>query len=341
MNNLLKMKSLKHSYIQNNLKSCMSINKEQKFISLFSKQISEDEYFINININKNYFKSKIENKRDIDTDLLFVLHLTHNFPTNSPRLFCLTSLSHIGIELCDGKDILEEILGKKWKNQVTSRDIILEIPKYIQQCLENKYNKLFVGKYILEYEYDYNMLSKVPNHYFNFVEQIINKKSGKTEKRLLMITSLFFLLFEYKIGYFNYNEVKLVFWASIKSIYGINHDESTFDFEFSKTLKERIYINLITKEGEKIMNIVLYILKERGIDYMMINRGKSFNKSNILPGFDMVHNDENIKNENINNNNLNDNIINENNNINNKNKNKEEEHEDINNKKANEMDNLK
>ena len=295
------MKTLKHSYIQNTIKACLSLNKEEKFISLYSKQISGDEFFLNININKDLFKSKIGNNISIDTDLLFVFHLTHNFPINPPRLFCLTSLSHLGIEICDAKDILEDVLGKEWESQIRPKEIILSIPKFIQQCLENKNNKLFVGKYILEYEYDYNMLSKIPNHYFNFVEEIINKKTGKKEKRLLMITSLFFLVFEYKVGYFNYNEVKLIFWASIKSIYGMKNDNNNFEFEFSKNFNDRIYLHLITNEGGKIVNIVLYILKERGIDYK-INKESD---SNELPGIDNSNNEDDKKNENVNNGNLN------------------------------------
>lgn len=192
-------------------------------------------------------------------------------------------------------------MGKEWESQIKPKEIILSIPKFIQQCLENKNNKLFVGKFILEYEYDYNMLSKIPNHYFNFVEEIINKKTRKKQKRLLMITSLFFLVFEYKIGYFNYNEVKLIFWASVKSIYGMKNDNNNFEFEFSKNFNDRIYLNLITNEGEKIINIVLYILKERGIDYKI----NSDNASNELPGFGNANNEDDKKNENVNNENLN------------------------------------
>ena len=218
---------------------------------------------------------------------MFVLHLTHNFPINSPRLFCLTSLSHLGIEICDGRDILEEVLSKKWENQVTLKEIILKLPKFMKKILNLKNNKLFLGKFLLESEYEYNMLSKVPHYYFDFVEEVINKKANKTAKRLLMITNLFFLVFEYKDGYFTYNEVKLLFWASIMSIYGMQKNENCFEFEFSKTLSQRMFLSLITKDGEKIMDLVLYILKNKGINYITNNKNSiNNNEGNRLPGFD-------------------------------------------------------
>ena len=278
------MKPLKLNNINKNIKACLSLNKEkQDSIFLYSKKIKDEEYLLNINIKRDYLISKIDKKYNINNDILFVLHITHNFPTNPPRLFCLSSLSHLGIEICDGKDLLEDILCYKWDNQISLKEIILELPKFIKKILKNKDNKLFFGKFILEYEYEYNMLSKIPHIYFNPVEEVINKKINKTEKRLLMITNLFFLVFEYKVGYLSYNNVKLLFWASIMSIYGMQKNENCFEFEFSKTLEQRIFLTLITKDGEQIMDLVLSILKNKGINYIAKN-----NESNKLPGFDDI-----------------------------------------------------
>ena len=303
------MKTLRQEYIQKNIASCLNITKEQSLVIIYSKPIKSDEYFINIVFQKDYFKKKIENKRKIDTDLLFMLHLTYNFPTNAPKLFCLTSLSHIGIEICDGKDILEDVIKDCWDSKLSAKQIILKIPNFIQECLENKNNKIFLGRYMLNYEYDYNMLSKIPHQYFNIVEQIINIRTKKTEKRFLMITSLFFLVFSYKSGYFTYNELKLVFWASVYSIYGINKEDPYFGFEFSKNRNERICLDLKTEEGAIILNILLYIFQARGVNYLVQEKGES----NKLPEIDIDNDNKNINN-NINNNEKmdEDNIINEN-----------------------------
>ena len=285
----------KSDYIQKNITSCIIFSKQQKYLLIYSTQSNNDEYYLNIIFKKGYFQKKTENKRNIDNDLLFILHLVHNFPINPPKLFCLTSLSHIGIELCDGKNILENIISTEWNSKVQVIDIIIKIPEFIENILQKEDNELFIGKYLLDYVYDYNLLLKVPHQYFNKVEQIINKKAKLTEKRFLMITSLFFLLFSYEVGYFNYINLKLIFWGSLFSIYGIKRNELILEFEFSKNKTQRINLSLRTNEGEKIKNILLYILKVRGVDYLI----EEAKKKNKLPNDEKINkvNNENIINE--------------------------------------------
>ena len=285
----------KSDYIQKNITSCIIFSKQQKYLLIYSTPSNNDEYYLNIIFKKGYFQKKTENKRNIDNDLLFILHLVHNFPINRPKLFCLTSLSHIGIELCDGKNILENIISTEWNSKVQVIDIIIKIPEFIENILQKENNELFLGKYLLNDEYDYNLLLKVPHQYFNKVEQIINKKAKLTEKRFLMITSLFFLLFSYEVGYFNYINLKLIFWGSLFSIYGIKRNELILEFEFSKNKTQRINLSLRTNEGEKIKNILLYILKVRGVDYL-IEESKKKNKLSNDEKINKVNN-ENIINE--------------------------------------------
>ena len=261
------MKTFKEKFILKNIDFCLNLSKQNKSIVIYSNPIKSDEFLLNIIFKKDYFKQVLCKKRKIDSDLYFVLHISHNFPTNSPHIFCLTSLSQIGIELCDGKDLLEDIIEDIWDNKLSLKSIILKIPEFIDKCLEKKYNKIFLGKYLLNYEYNYNLLLKIPHQYFHNVEQIINIKSGKLEKRFLMITSSFFLLFSYKSSYLNYNEFKLLFWGSIFSICGMKKEESKLEFEFIKNVNHKIIIYLNTKEGDSIINILLLILKTRGVDY--------------------------------------------------------------------------
>ena len=291
----------KSDFIQKSISSCINLSKEQNLLLIYSTQGSNDEYHLNIIFQKGYFSHKPEYKRIIDNDLLFILHLVHNFPINPPKLFCLTSLSHIGIELCDGKDILEEIILTKWNSKILATDIILKIPLFIEKLLKNGNNELFIGNYFLNYEYDYNLLLKVPHQYFNNVEQIINKKNKLTEKRFLMLTSLFFLLFSYEVGYFNYSNLKLIFWGSVFSIYGIKRKELILEFEFSKNKNQRINLCLKTNEGAKIKNIFLYILKVRGVDYLIEEDKKKHKSSNDEINnkvkSDNISKDDEIKNE--------------------------------------------
>lgn len=288
------MKTLRQEYIEKDISSCIDIAKESNLIVISSKQVKSDEYYVDIVFKKGYFNQKIEKKRNIDKDLLFMLHLVHNFPNNAPKLFCLSTLSHIGIEICDGKNILENVIKDSWYGQLSAKQIILKIPNFIQECLENENNIIFIGKYMFNYEYDYNMLLKIPHQYFNIVEQIINIKTDKTEKRFLMITSLFFMVFSFKSGYFNYYDLKLVFFASVYSLYGINKESPYFGFEFNKNKNQRISLHLNIKDENNIMNILMFIFQARGVNYLYQQVGES----NKLPDIDSDNRNKN----NINNN---------------------------------------
>ena len=294
------MKSIKKDkldYINQSITSCINLSKEKKFLLIYSTQNNKNEYYINIIFQKGFFLNDLSNKRNIDNDLLFILHLVHNFPMNAPKLFCLSSLSHIGIELCDGKDILENILLTSWNSKINLTEIILKIAVFINKLLKLENVELFIGKYSLNYEYDYNLLVKVPHQYFNKVEQIINEKKKLIEKRFLMITSLFFLLFSYEVGYFNYNNLKLIFWGSLFSIYGIKRKENVLEFELNKNRNEKIKLSLISNEGQKIKNILLYILKVRGVDYLIEDNK---NNKNINKDIDNQQlNEQNNENKNI------------------------------------------
>ena len=157
-----------------------------------------------------------------------------------------------------------------------------------------------------------------------------------------MITDLFFLIFSFENGMFSsYNNIKLIFWASIKSIFGMKNTDKMFQFEFSKTDQQRIFLYFNTQEGARIMDIVLENLRKMGIDYS-INKNRNtniieenkdkFNAKNeakLLPKLEALDNNgkendnENINNDDSNkeNNNIENNNI-ENNNIEN-NKNEE------------------
>ena len=151
------------------------------------------------------------------------------------------------------------------------------------------------------------ILVKIPNTYFNEIEQIVNERTNYSEKRLLMITDFFFLIFSFESGYLSsYNNIKLVFWASIRSIFGMKNTEKMFQFEFSKTDNTRIFLYFNTIQGAKIMDIVLENLRKIGIDYS-INKGKpsnnlieenkensnAKNEAKLLPKLEVLDNNEN------------------------------------------------
>ena len=308
------MKSIKEKILMNQIKDCEYLNTMNNNISIYIQKIQEKkEYYINKIISKKIFKKEeiIENK-NVPSDIYFILHLTPNFPINKPRLFCLTSLRSLNLNLCDAKDILNLVIkSDKWNNKISAKDIIIKIPEFLNEFYEKNQGIFFIGKYDLDFEYDYKILNKIPYTYFNEVEQIINEKTSKTEKRLLMITDLFFLIFRFERGVFSYyKNIKLTFWASIKSIFGMKNTDNLFQFEFSKTENQRIFLYFKTQQGAQIMDQVLENLRFMGIDYSINKKASNIiekemneknaaqNESKLLPRFEIL--DTNEKNDNKN-----------------------------------------
>ena len=71
------MKSIKEKIIQNQLKECELINKENKNISIYVKTIQDKkEYYLNITISKRIFTSEeILMNNLVPLEIYFILHL--------------------------------------------------------------------------------------------------------------------------------------------------------------------------------------------------------------------------------------------------------------------------
>ena len=311
------MKTIKEKIIMNQIKDVEEINNKNENISVYIQTLQEKkEYYLNITISKKIFKyEEILTNSNIPLDIYFILHITPNFPINKPRLFCITSLRPINLNICDAKDLLNLVIQRdKWDNKISAKEIILRIPEFLNDFYEKNKGIYFIGRYDLDYEYDYKILSRIPYTYLNEVDQIINEKNSLTEKRLLMITDLFFLIFSFQYGVLSYYKTtKLIFWASIKSIFGMKNTDNLFQFEFSKTEDQRIFLYFKTQQGARIMDIVLENLRNMGIDYSinkkpsnviekeMLEKNNAQNESKLLPKFEVLdkNNTENKNQENL------------------------------------------
>ena len=316
------MKSIKEKILINQINECSNINNQNKDIFVYVKSIQDKkEYYLNITISKNIFTSEeILRNNLVPLEIYFIVHITPNFPINPPRLYCLTSLSAINVNICDVKDILSLVIQTEiWDNKITAKEIILKIPKFLNDIYEKSRGLFFLGKYYLDVEYDYKILTKIPKTYFKEIDQIINEKTTHSERRLLLITDLFFLIFsfEYSMLSSSYNNIKLIFWASIRSIFGMKNTEKMFQFEFSKTDNLRTFLFFNTVEGAKIMDTVLENLRKIGIDYSINKARPSANlieenneqkktEAKLLPKMEVLDNNEtNEQSNNIENNNNN------------------------------------
>ena len=302
------MKSIKEKILINQINECSNINNQNKDIFVYVKSIQDKkEYYLNITISKNIFTSEeILRNNLVPLEIYFILHITPNFPINPPRLYCLTSLSAINVNICDVKDILSLVIETEiWDNKITAKEIILKIPKFLNDIYEKSRGLFFLGKYYLDVEYDYKILTKIPKTYFKEIDQIINEKTTHSERRLLLITDLFFLIFsfEYSMLSSSYNNIRLIFWASIRSIFGMKNTEKMFQFEFSKTDNLRTFLFFNTVEGAKIMDTVLENLRKIGIDYSINKARPSANliqenneqrktEAKLLPKMEVLDNNE-------------------------------------------------
>ena len=141
---------MRDKILHNQIKECESINQMNKNISIFIKPIQEKkEYYINITLSKNVFTSdEILTNNSVPLDMFFVLHLTPNYPINPPRLFCLTSLSSINLNLCDLKDIINLVIqSEKWDSKITAKEIILKLPGFLNTFYEK--NKFVINNNLL------------------------------------------------------------------------------------------------------------------------------------------------------------------------------------------------
>lgn len=139
-----KMKTLQEKQLEDELKTLVQNN---SLIPTKTQRIKKDEYYITITITPPLLSAS---NIKIEKDITFLLHIVHNYPFNPPKLYCLTTFSYPS--LCDGRDILEEVINATWTNQYHIVEIINSIPKFILDFLQNLEQKKlrFCGKYYLD-----------------------------------------------------------------------------------------------------------------------------------------------------------------------------------------------
>ena len=303
------MKSIQINAINKELEE---LEKNKELIPTSIKRLRAEEILIYITIKPTLL---IDSPIKIEKELEFLLYLRHNFPINAPRLYFLTKDENLNFY--DGRDILEDIIEESWSNQYKITSIINSIPKFIIDYLKNKINdnEKIVGKFYLDEIYNLDILKKLPFKFFGQVNEItiMNGKNEIEESRFLFITENFFLLF-IDTGLFNVGNMKLSFWAYIKSLdtikqtRGSNLCEFIWKVKFNKTFSLKIK----SFDDDNIVNIMMENLKHENIDYKLTTKNLG-PKSGELPKIDIekveediIHSEINLKNpDNLNEDNVN------------------------------------
>ena len=266
-------------------------NLEEKNIKVTVETISGYRNLIRINIDKSLINSNLIDK---DEEIIFILLIKYNHPITAPILYCLTKFSVP--ELSDGRDFLEEVLSTQWipKRKNSLKKIINLIPNFINNYLQKiseKKDLKIIGKYYLDNSYELNVLKLFPYLYFGDVIEIVafgNDKRVYDEKRLIMITEGFILLFVEK-SIFETQKLKLIFWGPINSLSLIKeiNDRNVIELKWKAKKDKTSLMRLKTPKDEEIFEILVDCLTKKKIEFKMANE-TSGGKKGELPQIDIV-----------------------------------------------------
>ena len=251
---------------------------DKSFFLRIEKQ-SDGNMDINISIDKSNFHQKY---LEIKEDLKFLLHIQKNFPVGRPYLFCCSKI--FSPELCDIRDLLEDLIGKSWgKNRkyYHIKTLISKIPEFIIKYIEKNYSKekanhSIIGKFHLDSIYKNKHLLLFPHLFYdNVYEKVFYENSDlySDEGRKLYICEGFFLLFA-ETGIFQSENLNLIFYAAIKSLAHIKHYTESDIVEFTWKIKgnRNSLMRIRTKDAGNIVNIIKDILKKKKIKHQITNK---------------------------------------------------------------------
>jgi len=257
----------------------ISLGSLDKSIYIKIDKISDGNMDITITIDKSNFVQKCF---EIKEDLKFLLHIKRNFPIGAPNLYCLSKV--FSPDLCDIRDLLSDVIGKRWgKNQkyYHIKTIISKIPNFINKYIENNYsgsnkNHSIVGKFHLDTIYQNKHLLLFPHLFFdNVYEKVFYENSDlySDEGRKLYICEGFILLFV-ETSIFQSEYLNLVFYASIKSLIHIKHYTESDIVEFTWKIKggRNSLMRIRTKDAGNIVKIITEILKKKKIKHQITNK---------------------------------------------------------------------
>ena len=264
--------------LEEELKELISLDKT---FSVKVEKRSDGNVELTITIQKSVFSQKY---LEIKDDLKFLLYIKKNFPIGTPNLYCLSDIFYP--DLCDIRDILPDIIGKRWgkkRKYYHIKTIITKIPEFINKYIENNYSEennknkhSIVGKFHLDSVYQNRHLILFPHLFFdNVYEKVFyeNSELYSDEGRKLYICEGYILLF-IETSIFESENLILIFFASIKSLVHIKHYTESDIVEFTWKIKggRNSLMRIRTKEAGNIVKIITEILKKKKIKHQITNK---------------------------------------------------------------------
>ena len=238
------------------------------------------------------FPEEILNKEISEMSIEFLLVIDILKPKVIPKLYCISPYCYP--HFADGRDIFRELpTSKNPKKAFVLSNILSEILEFIKANFQ-KGGLNFFGRYYLGSRYDLRMLEKgCNNNNIFYVREnlILNGKSIK-QNRVLIVSDVYFLLFEQEKWY--KNNLILLFWSSISNIQKIQKvkDSKTLLLQWSQKEKETYVMSLTMNQRDNFIAFLLDKMHKFGMMYdvkkieenlkrnMVNNKPKDFESQN-------------------------------------------------------------
>ena len=179
-------------------------------------------------INKEISEMSIEFQLIIDTNSLKLV----------PKLYCVSPFCYP--HFADGRDLFNELKSSKnpQKNYWLS-NLLSDILEFIKINFE-KGGLYFFGNYYLGTKYDLRLFQKGCETVINVRENLVINGKNLKVNRVLVLSDVYFLLFEQEKWY--KNNLILLFWSSISNIQKIQKvkDNKTIILQWTKKKKKHI-----------------------------------------------------------------------------------------------------
>ena len=213
------------------------------------------------------FPEEILNKEISEMSIEFLLVIDILKPKVIPKLYCISPYCYP--HFADGRDIFRELpTSKNPKKAFVLSNILSEILEFIKANFQ-KGGLNFFGRYYLGSRYDLRMLEKgCNNNNIFYVREnlILNGKSIK-QNRVLIVSDVYFLLFEQEKWY--KNNLILLFWSSVSNIQKIQKvkDSKTLLLQWSQKEKETYVMSLTMNQRDNFISFLLDKMHKFGMMY--------------------------------------------------------------------------
>ena len=198
---------------------------------------------------------EILNKEISEMSIEFQLILDTNTLKLVPRLYCLSA--YCFPHFADGRDLFNELRSSKnQKQNLSLSNLLSDILEFIKINYENG-GLYFFGNYYLGAKYSLKLLQKGCENILNVKENLVlNGKSVKLN-RVLVISDVYFLLFEQEKWY--KNNLNLLFWSSISNIEKIQKvkDNKTIILQWIQKEKETYPMTLTIQQRDAFIQNLL------------------------------------------------------------------------------------